>query len=463
MLCSAKVSYILLRYYKYVAQLLIDFEMETMLMTKMDLNQPAAKERLFTKDFSLIMVAGMGAAFMNHLFAPALALHMVDVVGGLSVHVGFAALAFSITALISRPICGTLSDKYGRTPQLIIGTAICAIACILYGITTVVPVLIAIRALTGVGFGMFSTCAGAVAADVSPKSRLSEGIGIYGLGATLAQAVGPGLAFFIIGAGTHADFRNLFFISAGMCVISAIASSGIGYERKRKKAEKLAEEASEKTSETSSAGNAVQPIDTKELPKTIIGFEYAALPIIATLILIFSGVSGLFFYLPALSREAGFGNPTFYFVLSATGMFLSRMLMGRVVDKRGADFIMIPGLIALMTGYFLIPFANSLTMLVLMGLPIGFAHGSINPIFNTLLFRRCSAARRGSASGAFFAAIDIGFGLGPLVLGLLADAYDLRFVFWGGATMMALGFVLYLLIASEKPFIKYFEKFVKID
>ncbi|MCL2227558.1 MAG: MFS transporter, partial [Oscillospiraceae bacterium] len=104
----------------------------------------------------------------------------------------------------------------------------------------------------------------------------------------------------------------------------------------------------------------------------------------------------------------------------------------------------------------------SLTVLVLMGLPIGFANGAINPTFNSLVFKRCTAARRGTASGAFFSAIDIGFGLGPVVLGLLADAFDLRFVFWGGAALMTAGFTLYLFIASEKPFIKYFSKFSKI-
>jgi len=440
------------------------------------------KERIFSKDFSLIMASGMGTAFMNHLFAPALALH-IDAVGGLAVHVGFAALAYSITALITRPISGVLSDKYGRTPQLVVGALICAIACFLYGITLMIPALIAIRGLMGIGFGMHSTNAGAVAADVSPKTRLAEAIGIYGLGGTIAQAVGPGMAFAIIGAATIADFRRLFFVAAGMCLMSTIAAACIGYERKRKKEAlaKAAESAqaadiapdtddkiadlntgsTEATKETDS--ESAPQADDLTLPKTFFGFEYSVFPMVAALILIFAGSSGLFFYLPALAREAGFDNPTFYFVLSATGIFISRMVMGRIVDKRGADFVLVPMMAVMIAGYIIIPLSNSLLMLVLLGLPIGFANGAVNPTFNSLIFKRCSAARRGTASGAFFAAIDIGFGIGPVVLGLMADAFNLSFVFWGGAAFMFIGFIVYLFIASEKPIIKKFAKYSKVQ
>jgi len=431
-------------------------------MTNTDLLPPSKKERLFSKDFSLIMLAGMGTSFMNHLFAPALALH-IEAIGGLAIHAGFVAMAYSIAALLTRPVSGALSDKFGRTPQLVIGALLCTIACILYGITIFIPALIAIRSLMGIGFGMHSTNAGAVAADVSPKARLAEGIGVFGLGATFAQAVGPGLAVFIIGTGEISDFRNLFFVAAGMCAVSTIANTLISYERKRKKAAKLAEKSAPQASEPSEVNATAANGEAQALPKTFLGFEHAVFPIVSALILIFSGIAGLFFYLPALARDAGFGNPALYFVLSATGIFISRMVMGKIVDRRGADIVIIPGVIVMAIGYMLIPFVNSLTVLVLMGLPIGFAHGTINPTFNTLVFKRCSAARRGTASGAFFAAIDIGFGLGPVVLGLLADAFDLRFVFWGGAVLMAVGFILYLFIASEKPFIKYFAKYSKVS
>ncbi|MCL2227908.1 MAG: MFS transporter [Oscillospiraceae bacterium] len=430
-------------------------------MTNMASLPPSKKERLFTKDFSLIMLGGMGTSFMNHLFAPALALH-IEAIGGLAVHVGFVAMAYSIASLLTRPISGVLSDKFGRTPQLVLGAFLCAVACILYGITIFIPALVAIRGLMGIGFGMHSTNAGAVAADVSPKSRLAEGIGIFGLGATLAQAVGPGLAVFIIGAGAISNFRNLFFLAAAMCAFSTIANSCISYERKRKKTAKLAAQTASESPAPQEINSAAENESAQELPKTFLGFEYAVFPIVAALILIFSGAAGLFFYLPALARDAEFGNPALFFVLSATGVFISRMIIGRVVDRRGADFVLIPGAIVMILGYMLIPFVNSLTVLVLMGLPIGFANGAINPTFNSLVFKRCTAARRGTASGAFFSAIDIGFGLGPVVLGLLADAFDLRFVFWGGAALMTAGFTLYLFIASEKPFIKYFSKFSKI-
>ncbi len=84
----------------------------------------------------------------------------------------------------------------------------------MYGITTSVILLLAIRALNGLGFGMHSTSGGAVAADVVPKSRMTEGIGYFGLYATAASAVGPVIALAIVGDGEIRDFQFLFFLAA---------------------------------------------------------------------------------------------------------------------------------------------------------------------------------------------------------------------------------------------------------
>ncbi|MCL2227283.1 MAG: MFS transporter, partial [Oscillospiraceae bacterium] len=197
------------------------------------------KERIFSKDFTLVMTAGTGTAFMNHLFAVALALH-IEAIGGLQLHVGILGMVYSLVALVIRPMSGVLSDKYGRVKQLIVGAFLCTVGTFLYGTTALVSLLIVFRAIQGIGFGMHSTMAGAVAADVLPKSRLAEGIGIFGLGATIAMAVGPGLGIFVMGEGELHNFRNLFFLAAGMCAVSTIANSFISYERKRKKAARTA-------------------------------------------------------------------------------------------------------------------------------------------------------------------------------------------------------------------------------
>jgi len=418
-------------------------------------SEAVKKEPLFSKDFAFVMTAGAGTAFMNHFFAVALALH-VYAVGGLQMHAGIIAMAYAIAALAVRPISGMLSDKHGRVNQLIAGALICAITCFLYGITMLIPMLILIRAVQGIGFGMHSTCAGAVAADVLPKSRLSEGIGIFGLGATLAQAVGPGLAFFIIADGELSNFRLLFFIAAGMCAVSTVANSLISYERKRKKAA-LAAFKTKADKDNDISANIIRDTSgeveqTQAAPKTFLGFERTLFPLLGVMILMFCGMTGLTLFLPIHTINTGIGNPSLYFLFSAAGVFLSRMLLGKVVDRRGADFVLIPGFLVIIAGYAILPLLTTLPMLVALGFPLGLAKGAVNPTLNAVLFSRCSPTRRGAASGAFFASVDIGFAIGSPLHGAILDIFDSRFVFWFGAILIALALVLYLLIASDKRF-----------
>ena len=410
------------------------------------------RERLFSKDFILIMTAGTGTAFMNNFFVITLALH-INAIGGLQAHTGIIAMVYAIAALIMRPVAGVMTDKYGRVKLLVIGAFICAVTCFLYGLTILIPMLIVIRTVMGIGFGMHSTCAGAAAADILPRSRLAEGVGIFGLGATVAHAVGPGFAIAIVANGEIADFRLLFFIAAGLCTMSTIANANIKYEKKRRQAAlELAAEAEASNAETS----VVAPEDAKpeKLPKTFLGFEYAVFTPIAAMTLLFIGNAGKTLYLPAFALNSNLGNPALYFAFSAAGVFISRLVFGKVVDRRGADIVVIPGVLIMIAGMFTIPLVTSLPMLVALGFPLGLAQGAVMPTFNALIFRRCSAARRGTASGAFFIAIDLGFAIGSPFHGALLDAFGYRHMFWTGAILVSMSLVAYILVASDRVYNK---------
>jgi len=128
------------------------------------------------------------------------------------------------------------------------------------------------------------------------------------------------------------------------------------------------------------------------------------------------------------------------------------MFIGRAADKRGSDIIIIPGLILLFACFAVLPSLNTMTALVILALPMGVAQGALTPAFNSMLFQRCSPARRGTASGAFYIAIDGGFAIGGPLLGLLADMFDFRYIFWASAVFAVFSLTLYLLIASDKRY-----------
>ena len=409
------------------------------------------KEKILSKDYILLMIASAGQSSMSNFYMSTMPLYVVKL-GGTLMQAGLVSTSYALVALISRPVSGIMTDKYGRVKLIVLGALLCTITSMSLGFAGIIPVLMLIRSVNGFAFSMLSTCSGAAVADILPKSRMAEGIGIYGLFSTIAQAAAPGIALTIIAGDTIGDFRNLFFLTAGLCFIAAAAGSGVSYERKRKKqnaaALALANEPSESTKAASEA------VDDSPLPKTFFGFEYAVLVPAAIMVVMYLGLASLMLYLTSFARWKGFGNPGLYFTICAVGVFVSRVFFGRVADKKGFDVVIVPGMIVLVACLALLPSINSLTMLFALALPIGLAQGAVIPSFNSLLFKRCSPKRRGTASGANFAAADCGFAIGAPLLGALADMTDYSYIYIAAAVVVAVSLVLYLLIASDRRYNK---------
>lgn len=406
-----------------------------------------SRERLLSKDYILVMLACTGTAFCNYFFFTALPLFAIKISGS-NVFGGMMVVAYSLAALVIRPISGIISDKFGRVKLLIFGALICAVACFLYGITTSIVLLLAIRVLNGIGFGMHSTSGGAVAADVIPKSRLAEGIGYFGLYATVASAFAPVIALSIVGKGEVRNFQFLFFLAAGICLLSMLFDCLISYERKKKKAVKQKVHNEADSQAVSEVQAHVPP--TVILPKTFLGFEYAVFLPVAVLIILFFAQSSINTFLTLFAADRAFGNIGLYFTFVAVGLFLSRILFGKLTDKRGPDIVVIPGIIGIIICMTTIPFIHSPGYLFALGLPFGLANGAVFPSINSLIFKHCSPQRRGTASAAYFAAIDIGFMIGGTVFGIVADNFGYSIVYWSAAVLSAVALLLYLKAVAVK-------------
>jgi MFS family permease len=403
-------------------------------------------ERLFTKDYILIMLAATGTSLCNFFFFTALPLY-AERISGSDLYSGLMLTVYSIAALAARPVTGILSDKIGRVRLLLAGALVCAVCCAFYGVTTAIILLLAIRVLNGLGFGVHSTMAGAVVADVIPKSRMSEGIGYFSMYATLSTAIGPFIALKIVGDGELHSYRTLFFVASGLWLMSLAAASLITYERMARRESEtraIAEPAAETDRGAEEADGPAGP-----LPRTFLGFEYAVfLPVVVLILLNFAS-SSLNTFLTLFAQERTLGNIGVFFTINAAGLFISRLLFGRLADRRGPDIVVIPGIVGLALCYGIIPFIQTPVWLFVLGFPIGLAGGAILPSINALIFRRCSPQRRGTASAAYFAALDIGFAIGGTAFGFIAERLGYSYIYWAAAGLALLAVLVYVKAVAE--------------
>jgi len=390
-------------------------------------------ERLWSRDYLIVMAASAGISFCNYFFFSTLPIYAQKLSGSMS-YAGLITGVYTLAAMLVRPLAGSLSDRFGRTRLLILGAFVCSVACGLYDFARGLILLVVVRMINGAGFGVHSTCAGAVAADIIPPSRMAEGLGYFGLYGTIAAAVAPGIALSIIGEGTPARFEVLFILAAAVSFASMAADCCITYERGR-------------------GGPPVRKPPAAEegtLPKTWMGFEYAVFLPAAVVILMHVALSGVTAFLTLFVAERHLGNVGLFFTFNAAGLFLSRVLCGKIVDRRGANVVVIPSIAVLSACFAAVPFARSLAFLYLLSVPLGLAQGAAIPAIYALMFSRCSPARRGTASAAFSSSIDIGYGVGAILFGLLAEGFGCDAVYFAAAAVSLAALALYVLrLAGE--------------
>lgn len=175
-------------------------------------------ERLWTKPF-IQMTVGMLFLFTGfYLLLPTLPLYIKHL-GGSETQVGLAAGAFTLTAVVFRPMVGGLVDRYGRRAFYIWGLIFFVLSMYLYDWVGSILLLLALRILHGASWAFSTTSIGTVITDLIPASRRGEGMGWYGMAMTVAMAIGPMLGTYIVGGYS---FQTLFLVATGLSLVAFI-------------------------------------------------------------------------------------------------------------------------------------------------------------------------------------------------------------------------------------------------
>ncbi len=104
---------------------------------------------------------------------------------------------YLLTATVTGPIYGKLSDQFGRRPMMMIGVSLFLLGSLLSGLSQEMWQLIVFRGLQGMGAGAIFPIALAVIGDLfSPRER-GKYQGLFGAVFALASILGPALGGFL--------------------------------------------------------------------------------------------------------------------------------------------------------------------------------------------------------------------------------------------------------------------------
>ena len=126
---------------------------------------------------------------------------------------------YLLTATISGPIYGKLSDLFGRRPIIIFAVCLFLISSVLAGLSQEMWQLILFRGLQGLGGGAIFPVALAVVADLYTPAERGKYLGLFGAMFGLSSLLGPGIGGFITDS---VSWHWIFFVNVPIGLVSLV-------------------------------------------------------------------------------------------------------------------------------------------------------------------------------------------------------------------------------------------------
>jgi len=389
--------------------------------------QTLNEKNLWTKDFVTIAVINAIIFLTHFLLIVTIASYAVDEFHASTDMAGLVAGIFIIGALIGRLGTGRIIEGIGSKKVLLVGTMLFIVTSALYFAAVSLPLLIIIRLLHGIVFGAASTATGTIVAQIIPPSRRGEGIGFYSIGAILAVAIGPFIGIFLI---HHADFRMIFVLTS----LLAAASFALSFAVNKPVYEKPVFE--------SAAADRFRLSDF---------MEYKAIPISLIIMIIGFSYSGLLTFISLYAKEIHLEKAaSFYFLVYSIAVLVTRPLSGRLMDIKGANFVVYPCLLLYAAGMLIFSQATAGIMLLAAAVLIAMGYGNFFSVAHAVSIRGIPPHRMGLAITTFFIFVDLGFGIGPYLLGALVAVTGYRGLYVMMALVILASIPLYYFLMGRK-------------
>jgi MFS family permease len=126
----------------------------------------------------------------------------------------WAFTAYLLTATVSGPIWGKLSDLFGRRPIFLIGVSVFLVGSLLCGVSQTMPQFLAFRAFQGLGAGALFPIALAIIGDIFAPSERGKYQGFFGAVFGVSSLIGPALGGLIT---DNFGWHWIFFVNIPLC------------------------------------------------------------------------------------------------------------------------------------------------------------------------------------------------------------------------------------------------------
>jgi MFS family permease len=388
------------------------------------------KEPLWTRNFILAFVINLLMSLVFYVLMTSMApyaMYRFEASTGLA---GLVTGVYIAGLMLGRVIIGRLIDRLGGRRILILSSIGNLAICAFYLASSTLPLLITNRIVHGIVAAMCSTTTATLIAQMVAPNRRGEGIGFYSLSVILGAAMGPFVALPMI---RHAQFQSVLWLAVAAAAIAMLMACFVNQPHIR-------------------VSKQPQPESRSRLDSFI---DVSVLPIAMVGIVIALSFSGLVAFLSPYCAEIGLEGPAgWFFPVYSAAILVSRPFSGRLLDAKGANIIVYPALILYAVGMFLFSQSHSGSILLLSAVVIGFGYGNYQSSGQVIAIKGVPPTRLGLATSTYMLFYDFGYGLGPLLTGLLVPFTGYRGLFLITVAVIVAALAMYHVLVGRRTIIE---------
>lgn len=383
-------------------------------------------DKLWSKDFISVTIVNFLMYLIHYTLIVTVTIFTIDKYHASESMGGLAAGIFIIGMLFGRLASGRVIDNLQPKKVLLFGIIFSIITVGLYFAIHSLLILMIVRLLHGIAFGLSSTATGTISSRIIPEKRKGEGIGYYALSVTTASAIGP---FCGIILNQQFGFQSIFIVSLIVIITALIVALLI----------KGLPEVS------------VQTSNTEKITGLAAYIQKEALPISFVIIFVGIAYSSVLSFLTVYTEQINLATASsFFFIVYAVSTFVTRPFTGKIYDNYGENKVMYPVLISFIIGLILLSLTHTSISLLIAAVFIGIGYGTIIPTAQAIAIQQSPTDKIGLATSTFYMFADFGAGIGPFVLGVVIPLIGYRNLYLTMSILVIVSIVLYYFMHGKQ-------------
>lgn len=383
-------------------------------------------DKLWSKDFISVTIVNFLMYLIHYTLIVTVTIFTIDKYHASESMGGLAAGIFIIGMLFGRLASGRVIDNLQPKKVLLFGIIFSIITVGLYFAIHSLLILMIVRLLHGIAFGLSSTATGTISSRIIPEKRKGEGIGYYALSVTTASAIGP---FCGIILNQQFGFQSIFIVSLIVIVVALIVALLI------KGLPKVS----------------VQTSNTEKITGMAAYIQKEALPISFVIIFVGIAYSSVLSFLTVYTEQINLATASsFFFVVYAVSTFVTRPFTGKIYDNYGENKVMYPVLISFTFGLILLSLTHTSILLLIAAIFIGIGYGTIIPTAQAIAIQQSPTDKIGLATSTFYMFADFGAGIGPFVLGVVIPLMGYRNLYLTMSILVIVSIILYYFMHGKQ-------------